>query len=160
MFYGELDSPLGKILLESDGEFLTGVRIGIQPPTGAAFRDDLPVFAQAKDWLQAYFAGMPRPVGELPLKPEGTPFQQMVWAYLAAGPWGQTCTYGQIAREIAPRLGREKMSAQAVGQAVGRNRIWFIIPCHRCVGAGGKLTGYAGGLDKKAWLLRHEEVEI
>ena len=160
MFYGELDSPLGKILLESDGDFLTGARIGAQPLAGAAFRDDLPVFAQAKDWLQAYFAGMPRPVGELPLKPEGTPFQQMVWAYLAAVPWGQTCTYGQIAREIAPRLGREKMSAQAVGQAVGRNPIWIIIPCHRCVGAGGKLTGYAGGLDKKAWLLRHEEVEI
>lgn len=160
MFYGELDSPLGKILLESDGDFLTGARIGAQPLPSAAFRDDLPVFAQAKDWLQAYFAGMPRPVGELPLKPEGTPFQQMVWAYLAAVPWGQTCTYGQIAREIAPRLGREKMSAQAVGQAVGRNPIWIIIPCHRCVGAGGKLTGYAGGLDKKAWLLRHEEVEI
>ena len=160
MFYGEMDSPLGKILLESDGDFLTGARIGAQPLAGALFRDDLPVFAQAKDWLQAYFAGLPRPVGELPLKPEGTPFQQMVWEYLSTVPWGQTCTYGQIAREIAPKLGREKMSSQAVGQAVGRNPIWIIIPCHRCVGAGGKLTGYAGGLDKKAWLLRHEEVEI
>ena len=157
MFYGELDSPLGKILLESDGDFLTGARIGAQPLACALFRDDLPVFAQAKDWLQAYFTGMPRPFGELPLKPEGTPFQQMVWAYLAAVPWGQTCTYGQIAREIAPRLGREKMSAQAVGQAVGRNPIWIIIPCHRCVGAKGQLIGYAGGLHNKLWLLRHEE---
>ncbi len=159
MFYRELDSPLGPLVLESDGCFLTGLRIGTTPQSGAARKPDLPVFIQTAAWLEGYFAGTPLPVSGLPLKAEGTAFQQLVWGYLLTVPWGQTCTYGQIAREMARKLGKAKMSAQAVGQAVGRNPIWIIIPCHRCVGAGGKLTGYAGGIDKKVWLLSHEEAE-
>ena len=144
--------------MESDGTCLTGLRIGGEVCPGAEYKGDLEIFCKTERWLEAYFSGTPRPVSQIPVKPEGTPFQRMVWEYLLTVPWGATCTYGGIAREIAPKLGREKMSAQAVGQAVGRNPIWILIPCHRCVGAGGKLTGYAGGLDKKAWLLRHEEV--
>lgn len=158
MFYREIPSPVGNLVLESDGTFLTSLRIGTLPPAGAEYREDLEVFRKTLSWLEGYFAGHPGPVSELPLKATGTPFQQLVWDCLLTVPWGRTCTYGQIAREMARKLGREKMSAQAVGQAVGRNPIWIIIPCHRCIGAGGKLTGYEGGLEKKAWLLRHEEV--
>ena len=118
------------------------------------------MFRKTRLWLEGYFRGNPMAAEDLLLKTEGTPFQQMVWEFLLQIPWGKTCTYGQIAREMGKKLGKEKMSAQAVGQAVGRNPIWIIIPCHRCMGAGGKLTGYAGGIEKKAWLLRHEEVEL
>lgn len=160
MFFTEMDSPVGPLVLESDGYFLTGLRIGVQPSAGKVRQEDLEVFRKTRLWLEEYFRGNPGAARELPLMAEGTPFQQMVWEYLLEIPWGKTCTYGQIAREIGQKLGKEKMSAQAVGQAVGRNPIWIIIPCHRCMGAGGKLTGYAGGIEKKAWLLRHEEVEL
>ena len=90
------------------------------------------------------------------MAPAGTNFQRQVWRILLTIPLGQTRTYGSIAREMAGLLGKEKMSAQAVGGAVGRNPISILIPCHRVVGTGGQLTGYASGLDKKAWLLRHE----
>ena len=93
---------------------------------------------------------------EIPLVPEGTEFQKQVWKRLLAISYGKTKTYGEIAREVASMMGKEKMSAQAVGQAVGRNPISILIPCHRCVGARGRLTGYAGGMDRKIWLLRHE----
>ena len=92
----------------------------------------------------------------MPLKLTGTPFQKGVWAYLLTIPYGQTCTYGDIAREMATLTGKKTMSAQAVGQAVGRNPISIIVPCHRVVGAGGKMTGYAWGIEKKEWLLAHE----
>lgn len=157
MFYREIPSPVGNLVLDSDGTFLTGLRIDTAPSAGAVCREDLEVFRQTLSWLEGYFTGDPGSVPQPPLKAEGTPFQQLVWEYLLTVPWGKTCSYGQIAREMARKLGRGKMSAQAVGQAVGRNPIWIIIPCHRCIGAGGKLTGYAGGLEKKAWLLRHEE---
>lgn len=160
MFYTQWNSPVGVLLLESDGSCLTGVKIGAVPRADAELRQELAVFRQTSDWLDAYFAGTPIPASDLPLEAVGTPFQKMVWDYLLTVPWGKTYTYGEIAREIAARLGKQKMSAQAVGQAVGRNPIGIIIPCHRCVGAGGKLTGYAGGIEKKAWLLRHEEAEL
>ena len=136
MFFTEMDSPVGRLVLESDGEHLTGLRIGTSVRYGAVFREDLTVFRDTASWLNSYFAGKPLPVSRLPLKAEGTLFQKMVWEYLLAVPWGSVCTYGEIAREMAAKLGREKMSAQAVGQAVGRNPIWIIIPCHRCVGTG------------------------
>ena len=90
------------------------------------------------------------------MKAEGTPFQKEVWNLLMAIPYGETRTYGDLAREMARLRGKENMSSQAVGQAVGKNPISIIIPCHRVVGAGGKLTGYAWGITKKEWLLRHE----
>ena len=159
-YYSYYDSPLGKILLLSDGTALTGLYMECQTGKPCGIEVDLPIFDETKNWLDAYFRGdFPNP-DELSLCPKGTPFQEAVWHILLTIPQGQTRSYGDIAREMARRLGKEKMSAQAVGQAVGRNPISIIIPCHRVVGAKGQLTGYAGGLDKKIWLLKHEGNEI
>lgn len=152
MFFSKMRSPLGMLLLTSDGTALTGLWMEAQEviPEGIQ-RDDLPVFLAAKAWLGDYFDGCCREL-DFPLKPAGTDFQKQVWKLLLTIPWGETTTYGALAGQIGP-----KMSAQAVGQAVGRNPISIMIPCHRVVGAKGKLTGYAGGLENKKWLLRHEE---
>ena len=145
-------SPVGLLRLESDGQNLTGLFF-------AAKREqpdmEFPVFSSVRNWLDGYFLGKPYDP-DFPIQLSGTPFQQQVWEILCSIPFGQTRTYGAIAREMASRMGKEKMSSQAVGQAVGRNPVSIIVPCHRVVGAGGKLTGYAGGLDRKIWLLRHE----
>lgn len=109
------------------------------------------ILAQAEKELEEYFARQ-RTVFTVPLAPQGTDFQLMVWDYLQTIPYGYTVTYGEISRVVGPGA-----PAQAVGQAVGHNKISIIIPCHRVLGAGGKLTGYAGGLDRKQWLLHHEE---
>lgn len=145
-------SPLGELLLLSDGEALTGLYMDTQScPTLGEHRPELPVFRQVAQWLDDYFCGKESAV-TFPLSPAGTEFQMQVWEILLAVPFGQTRSYGQIARQIG-----SSMSPQAVGGAVGRNPISIIIPCHRCIGAKGQLTGYAGGLDNKQWLLRHEE---
>lgn len=155
MTYSDIfDSPVGPLYLTSDGEKLTG--LWMRKPEGEAVRADLPVFREARKWLDAYFRGEDPAVEALPLAPAGTPFQKMVWELLLDIPFGQTRTYGDLAKEAAARLGKDRMSAQAIGGAVGRNPISIIIPCHRVVGAGHALTGYAGGLEKKLWLLRHE----
>lgn len=153
-YYMEKDSPVGVILLESDGTALTGLWIGREPSLDG-IREECPVLFQAAAWLDDYFQGQPQPFG-FPLEPKGTPFQKMIWEILLTIPFGKTRTYGDIAREVAGRLGKGKMSAQAVGGAVGSNPISILIPCHRVVGAKGQLTGYAWGLEKKEWLLRHE----
>ena len=144
------------MILASDGEALTGVWFEGQKyaPQMSAFREipggALPVLAKTKDWLYAYFAGeRPLPM-ELPLAPQGSAFQKSVWNILLTIPYVQTMTYGEIAGQIGCK------SAQAVGGAVGHNPISIIVPCHRVLGAQGRLTGYAGGVDKKEWLLRHE----
>ena len=111
--------------------------------------------AAARRWLDSYFTGR-EPDFLPPLHPAGSPFQQAVWALLLQIPYGQTVTYGQLAARLAAERGLARMSAQAVGGAVGRNRISLIIPCHRVLGADGSLTGYAGGLDRKAKLLAWE----
>lgn len=151
-------SPLGPLLLTSDGEALTGLWIEGQPAPRERMPEDpeLPLFRQTKSWLDAYFSGLAPDPAELPLAPAGSPFRQQVWSLLLEIPWGETRSYGEIAREIARRTGKSRMSAQAVGGAVGSNPISIIIPCHRIIGANGALTGYAGGLDKKIWLLGHE----
>ena len=151
-------SPLGEILLASDGEALTGLWMDTQPfpQTEMAAGDALPLFREVRDWLDAYFRGEAPDPNALPLSPAGTAFQKQVWNILLTIPYGAARSYGDIAREMASLSGKEKMSAQAVGGAVGRNPISIIIPCHRVVGAQGQLTGYTGGLDKKIWLLRHE----
>ena len=147
MFFTTVPSPLGPLLLTSNGTALTGLWMEAHRVTICGTRiDDLPVFSAAGAWLADYFAGRIREV-DFPLSPAGTEFQRKVWSLLLTIPYGETATYGALA----------KMSAQAVGQAVGRNPISIIIPCHRVVGAKGQLTGYAGGLENKKWLLRHEE---
>lgn len=163
--YAEYESPLGTLLLEAEGENLVGLWMNRCVPERAFPRTEGPlsanephIFADAVAWLDAYFRGEAGPIG-FPLEPKGTDFQKRVWQRLLEIPYGQTVSYGQLAREIGQALGKEKMSAQAVGQAVGKNPISILIPCHRVVGAKGQLTGYAGGLDKKIWLLRHERGE-
>jgi len=154
LFFTMYPSPLGTLTLTSDGEHLTGLWMDTQPLPKAAYTEqaDLPVFQQTRNWLDAYFLGNCPAPDTLPLSPAGTAFQQRVWQSLLTIPYGETTTYGAIAKSISPT-----MSAQAVGGAVGRNPIGIIIPCHRVVGAKGQLTGYAGGLKNKAWLLHHEE---
>ena len=152
--YIQYDSPLGPLLLTANGRALTGLWINKAPEPGWT-PEETPLLRAASLWLDAYFRGEDQPI-PFPLAPAGTPFQKAVWEILLSIPLGQTRTYGSIAREMAGLLGKEAMSAQAVGQAVGRNPISILIPCHRCVGAKGQLTGYAGGLDRKTWLLRHE----
>ena len=150
MHYCYYDSPLGRLLLTEEGGFLTGLRMD-----GAAPKNALPVLspvlARTEKWLNRYFCGE-NPTMDIPLSLAGTPFQRQVWSILLTIPYGQTRTYG----EIAGLLGRETMSAQAIGGAVGKNPVSILVPCHRVVGAGGKLTGDAWGLDRKAWLLQHE----
>lgn len=151
------DSSLGELLLFSDGTALTGLYFSGYWPDCETIPEKLPVFDHVRAWLDAYFRGEDPKVA-FALAPKGTPFQKIVWEILLTIPKGQTRSYGDIAREMALRTGKEKMSSQAVGQAVGRNPISIIIPCHRVVGARGQLTGYASGLDRKLWLLNHEEV--
>ena len=152
----QYESPLGPLTLVSDGEAIIGLWIEGQKyfaagiPTNLPVCDDLPVFLQARDWLDRYFAGERPEVHELPLAPQGSAFRQSVWEILCQIPYGHTVTYGEIAKRLSCK------SAQAVGGAVGHNPISIIIPCHRVLGADRGLTGYAGGTDKKIWLLRHE----
>lgn len=147
-------SPLGLLTLASDGDALTGLWVEGQKyfglfPEPPLTEDALPVFREARRWLEAYFAGERPDPRALPLAPQGSPFRHRVWQLLLDIPYGETAAYG----ELAARLGS---SPRAVGGAVGHNPISLIIPCHRVLGAGGALTGYAGGLERKLWLLRHE----
>ena len=155
------DSPLGPILLSSDGNALTGLWFHGQAHFAATLgpdraEADLPVFTEAVRWLDGYFRGE-IPDFLPPMVLRGTPFQQTVWQILLTIPYGQTMTYGQIARMLEDRREYSRMSAQAVGNAVGRNPISLLVPCHRVVGAGGRLTGYAGGIHRKQWLLNLEK---
>ena len=151
-------SPLGDIAIKSDGESLLGLWFDGQ--RFPASSDCVPpVVEEAKKWLDIYFSGrnpdfMPR------LHIEGTPFQEKVWAILQTIPYGQTTTYGEIAKIIAKQRGIDQMSAQAVGNAVGQNPFPIIIPCHRVLGVKGKLVGYGGGLDRKVKLLKLEGIQI
>lgn len=151
------DSPLGKITLASDGTALTGLWFETQKATieASAKWQEVSVFSQVRNWLNLYFQGKD-PGAVPPLKVNGSVFHQTVSSIMQEIPYGQTTTYGAIAKETAKRLGKERMSAQAVGGAIGRNEISIIIPCHRVLGANGKLTGYTGGLDKKIKLLEIE----
>ena len=169
MFYSTTyPSPVGTLTLACDeaGQALVGLWIENQKyflgslPERPEARDGLPVFRQATAWLDRYFAGERPAVRELTLAPIGGAFRQEVWDILCRIPYGQVMTYGQIGGRIAARRGLARMSSQAVGGAVGHNPISIIIPCHRVVGAAGSLTGYAGGVGKKLWLLEHEGVDM
>ncbi len=158
------DSPLGGITMASDGKALTGLWFDGQKYFGNGLdnniRDEsLPVFDQTDQWLDILFSGK-APGFTPPLNMKTTPFRKVVWEILLTIPFGKTMTYGEIADRIARQNGLSRMSAQAVGQAVGHNAISLIIPCHRVVGANGSLTGYAGGIDKKVKLLALEQVDM
>ena len=157
------DSPLGPMLLAADGDGLTGAWFEGQKyfPDGlaaAARQERTDALDAACAWLDCYFAGR-APDFTPPLHLEGSPFRLAVWAILRAIPYGQTVTYGSIAAQLSARTG-QRMTAQAVGGAVGHNPISVIIPCHRVVGVNGNLTGYAGGLEVKIKLLTHEGVDM
>lgn len=151
------DSPLGGITLASDGGALTGLRFdggrySASAPARPCGEADLPIFGEACRWLDLYFSGK-APDFSPKLAPRGTAFSRIVWDILLTVPYGETVTYGEIAGRVAEAARVPRMSAQAVGGAVSRNPIALIIPCHRVVGAGGRLTGYAGGTERKALLL-------
>lgn len=155
------DSPIGGMTMASDGENLTALWFdgqkyfmrGAEDPD----RKSLPVFSLCSEYLDVYFSGK-EPSLAPPLLLQGTDFQQMIWKILLTIPYGKTVTYGEIAKEAAKALSLKSMSAQAVGGAVGRNPVSIIVPCHRVLGSDGSLTGYAGGTDKKRYLLQLEGI--
>ncbi len=157
-------SELGDILLAADEIGLTGLWFEGQKYFANTLpkehiSQETPVLTQAKTWLDLYFSGQ-NPTFTPPLHPSGSSFRQAVWEILLQIPYGQTMTYGEIARKLAEKQNLPHMSAQAVGGAVGHNEISIIIPCHRVVGTNGSLTGYAGGIDKKIALLQLEHAEM
>lgn len=157
-------SPIGPLLLVSKEDKLIGLWMYNQkyfcPLKEQPVEDkENAVLKKAVNWLDEYFHGNKPDISLLPLAPEGSEFRKEVWDILCTIPYGEVMTYGQIADIIAERHGKAKMSAQAVGGAVGHNPISVIIPCHRVVGTNGSLTGYAGGLSKKITLLKHEGVD-
>lgn len=149
-------SPLGMILLAADNEGLTALGFLKERPAAESGGRNAALRAATR-WLDAYFSGRD-PGFTPPLHLSGTPFREAVWRRLLEIPYGKTTTYGALAKQIAADLGVPRMSAQAVGGAVGRNPVALIVPCHRVVGANGSLTGYAGGLEKKARLLELEGI--
>ena len=157
------ESPIGRMLLAADDTGLTGLWFEGQKYFARCLdreseEKELPVFAEAKRWLDIYFSGK-EPDFTPPLHFTGTDFQKEVWEILCAIPYGQTMTYGAIADQLAKKRGLSRMSAQAVGGAVGHNNISIIVPCHRVVGSDGSLTGYAGGIERKTFLLNLENAK-
>lgn len=156
------DSPLGIIIIEYDNDALTAlyfknerVEINSSEIKNACENNDLKIIQETIKWLDIYFSGKePTFTPKYILK--GTNFQKLVWEELNKIPYGHTITYGEIAQKIAKKLNKQKMSAQAVGQAVGKNPISIIVPCHRVIGKNNKLTGYAGGIERKIQLLKLE----
>lgn len=159
-------SPIGKITLAADSDVLIGLWIENQKYYLSTLKEvvieneNLDIFIETKKWLDDYFAGKNPDVNRLSLSPIGSDFRKMVWKILLTVPYGHVITYGDIAKKIVEINGLTKMSAQAVGNAVSHNPISIIIPCHRVIGINGNLTGYAGGLDKKVYLLMHEGVDM
>ena len=158
------ESPLGAITMASDGEALIGLWFDGQKYFADCLESEyeekmLPIFEQADQWLSIYFSGQ-QPDFTPMLSMKTTEFRKAVWEIMLSIPYGKTMTYGEIADRIAKQRGLQKMSAQAVGGAVGHNSISLIIPCHRVVGTNGSLTGYAGGVGKKVKLLELEGVDM
>lgn len=155
----EYSCALGNLLMLSEGGRLTGLTFVGETDevqmTSRVEEPKLPVFEETRSWLDIYFGGgIPGFVPPIALI--GTDFQKEVWEHIREIPYGETVTYGEIAEKIAKRRGLSRMSAQAVGVAVGRNPVGIIVPCHRVMGQGGNLTGYGGGIWRKVWLLKLE----
>ena len=162
-YISHYDSPLGGITLAADGDALTGLWFDGQKHFGATLSSNpiekqRLVFQETKRWLDIYFSGRD-PAFTPPLHLRATPFRRAVWEILLMIPYGRTTTYGAIAARLAGLTG-ERVSARAVGGAVGHNAISLIIPCHRVIGADGALTGYAGGTERKLCLLRMESAPV
>ena len=158
------DSPLGGILLAADetglrGLWFDGAKYFGRGLPAERVEGDNPALSEARRWLDIYFAGE-APDFLPPLHPVGSEFRQAVWQLLLRIPYGKTITYGELAARMAEKMGLPRMSAQAVGGAVGHNPISILIPCHRVVGTDGSLTGYAGGIDKKRRLLELERADM
>lgn len=159
------DSPLGELVMSSDGSALIGLGLASQQAAGAAIAGSrpqektLPIFQETARWLDAYFRGR-APSFTPKLKLSGSDFQKRVCEIMLTIPYGKTVTYGEIAAQIACERGIPRMSAQAVGGAVGANPILLIVPCHRVIGAGGNLTGYGAGMERKIQLLTLEKVDM
>lgn len=156
-FVTHYSSPVGDLLLASDGEYLTGLWLEGQKYYAAGLENpvedhSLPIFGQITQWLDEYFSGKRPSIADLPLAPRGGEYRQRVWELLKEIPYGSVTTYGALAARL-------NSSPRAVGGAVGRNPLSIIIPCHRVVGAAGELTGYAGGVDRKRFLLELERGE-
>ena len=150
------NSPVGKLTLISDGSSLVALYFNETEGKGVERRDDFDIFTKTKDWLDRYLKGEKPLITELSLSPKGTSFRKEVWNILSTIPYGETVTY----KEVARRLNRGNMSSQAVGGAVGHNPIPIIIPCHRVIGSDGSMVGYASGIERKVWLLKHEGVDV
>lgn len=167
MFYKSYyNSPLGKILLVSKSNKLVGLWLEGQRHYLGKIKDDLilndeePILIRTKLWLDDYFGEKKPDVNRIELDLIGTDFQKMVWEELFRIPYGKVITYKEIANNIAKKMNKKNAPLRAVGSAVGKNPISIIIPCHRVIGSDGRLTGYAGGLDKKIKLLELEGIKI
>lgn len=167
MFYTtEYPSPVGLITIAAHQEKLVGLWIKNQKYFGETVTQvlirnaNLPIFNHTQKWLDNYFAGKSPSTNQLALAPSGSEFRQIVWQILCQIPYGELITYGEIAKQVAQKMNKTRMSAQAIGGAVGHNPISIIIPCHRVVGSDGNLTGYAGGIDTKIQLLTLEGVNL
>lgn len=165
MFFNDYyNSPIGNITMASDGESLCGLWFDGQKYFASTVKGEtedktLPVFEQTKKWLDIYFSGnepdfMPK------LSLNGSEFRKAVWDILLTIPYGSVMTYGEIAKILAKQCGISRMSAQAVGGAVGHNPVSIIVPCHRVIGTNGNLTGYAAGIDKKISLFNFEKADM
>lgn len=158
------DSPLGQLTLAAGDDGLKGLWLDGQRYFGGTLDAPMEIAANQhlKDacaWLDEYFAGGNPDIGALSIAPLGSEFRKAVWQLLREIPLGQVRTYGELARDVAERMGKTRSSARAVGGAVGHNPVSIIVPCHRVVGAGGNLTGFGGGIKRKLWLLEHEGVD-
>lgn len=164
MYISNYKSPIGNLLIASKDNKLIGLWIENQKYYLSNFKEemkisnDIEILVKTEQWLDRYFNGEKPNINELEIELTGTEFRKSVWDILKNIPYGEVVTYNDIAKELAKQKGIKRMSAQAVGGAVGHNPISIIIPCHRVIGTNGSLIGYAGGIEKKEYLLKHEKV--
>lgn len=152
-----LNSPIGELTLVSNGKSLVELIFGKVEKEGLTNNENLEIFKQTKNWLSRYFNGEKPVSSELNLEPFGSPFRKKVWEALLKIPYGKTKSYKEISEIVSPN---KKMAARAVGAAISKNPIPIIIPCHRVIGSNGKLTGFSGGIEKKIFLLNHENAQF
>jgi len=155
-------SPVGNLILCATENELIGIDYAHKPPEALTSlpKDDHTVFYLCIKWLDSYFKGDHPSIDDVPFKAHGSSFQETVWRLLCEIPYGEMTTYGEIAKKVQALTGISRMSAQAIGGAVGRNPIFILIPCHRVIGASRNIVGYGGGLANKIYLLHHEGIRV